>query len=125
MADNEAIVPQVADHMAKLTITFNGQQGDLPDPVPYDSADTDLKRMATESVRDGYVPGIDAAPAVDFSDFVVDRFPSRPDVPFNRLSLRPKTPFGWKPLKRCRSCGYLQPKGSQRGDTCPSCDEAI
>lgn len=93
MADNEAIVPQVVNHMAKLTITYNGQQGDLPDPVPYDAADADLKRMATESVRDGYVPGIDAA-AAEFADFVVDRFPARADVPYNRLSLRPKTPFG-------------------------------
>jgi hypothetical protein len=94
MVENNAIVPQVVDHMAKLTITYAGQQGDLPDLVSYDATDADLKRMATESVRDGYVPGIDAAAAADFTDFVVDRFPSRADVPFNRLSLRPKTPFG-------------------------------
>jgi hypothetical protein len=90
----DAIVPQVVDHMAKLSITFAGQQGDLPDPVPYDATDAVLKQMATESVRQGYVPGIDAAPNADFTDFVVDRFPSRADVPFNRLSIRPKTPFG-------------------------------
>jgi hypothetical protein len=142
MADNEAIVPQ----MAKLTITFAGQQGDLPDPVSYDASDADLKQMATESVRQGYVPGIDAAPNADFTDFVVDRFEARPDVPYRRLSLRPKTPFGIlgggyhcpkcgrrvdgygscpSCRMRCQACGYLQPKGSQRGDTCPSCDEAL
>jgi len=95
MADNEVLVPVVEppEGMAKLTITFNGQQGDLPDPVSYDSTDGDLKQMATEAIRDGYIPGIDAAEA-DFADFVVDRFPARDDVPFNRLSLRPKTPFG-------------------------------
>lgn len=92
--DNEALVPVIDNHMAKLTITYNGQQGDLPDPVSYDATDGDLKQMATESVRQGYIPGIDAAGAADFTDFVVDRFPSRQDVPFNRLSLRPKTPFG-------------------------------
>lgn len=86
MADN--------DNMAKLTITFGGQQGDLPDPVSYDAGDGDIKQWATEAVRQGNVPGIDAAPDVNFTDFVVDRFPSRADVPFNRLSLRPKTPFG-------------------------------
>lgn len=82
------------ENMAKLTITYKGQQGDLPDPVSYDTQDTELKRVATESVRDGYIPGIDADTDADFTDFVIDRFPSRPDVPFNRLSLRPKTPFG-------------------------------
>lgn len=83
----------VAADMAKLNITWNGQQGDLPDLVSYDSTDTDLKQVAAESVQAGYVPGIDAANA-DFTGFVVDRFPARDDVPFNRLSLRPKTPFG-------------------------------
>lgn len=92
--DNEALVPVIDNHMAKLTITYNGEQGDLPDPVSYDATDADLKQVATESVRQGYVPGISAAAGADFTDFVVDRFPARQDVPFNRLSLRPKTPFG-------------------------------
>lgn len=92
--ENNVIVPQVVDHMAKLSITFAGQQGDLPDPVPYDATDAVLKQMATESVRQGYVPGIDAAPNADFTDFVVDRFGPREDVPFARISIRPKTPFG-------------------------------
>jgi len=94
MEENNALVPVVDNHMAKLTITYNGEQGDLPDPVSYDATDADLKQMATESVRQGYVPGISAAGGADFTDFVVDRFPARQDVPFNRLSLRPKTPFG-------------------------------
>jgi hypothetical protein len=98
MADenNEALVPVVglAENLARLNITYNGQQGDLPDPVSWDSADGDLKQIATESVRAGDVPGIDADPNADFTDFVVDRFPARDDVPFNRLALRPKTPFG-------------------------------
>jgi len=92
---DEALVPVVETDatMARLTITFNGQQGDLPDLVAYDSTDGDLKQVASESIRSGYIPGIDATEA-DFTDFVVDRFPAREDVPFNRLSLRPKTPFG-------------------------------
>jgi hypothetical protein len=89
MAEN----PINDEAMARLNITYAGQQGDLPDPVPYDATDADIKRMATESVHQGYVPGIDAAQA-NFDDFVVDRFPARQDVPYNRLSLRPKTPFG-------------------------------
>jgi hypothetical protein len=96
MADDDALVPVVeapAD-MAKLTITFGGQQGDLPDLVAYDSTDGDLKQVASESVRTGYIPGIDGDQEADFTDFVVDRYPARDDIPFNRLALRPKTPFG-------------------------------
>jgi hypothetical protein len=80
--------------MARLNITYNGQQGDLPDLIPFDVADEDVRRMATESVQTGYVAGIDMAADADFTDFVVDRFPAREDVPVNRIALRPKTPFG-------------------------------
>lgn len=98
MADENAMVPQVLipENMARLNITFNGEQGDLPDPVNYDMTDGDLKQVATEAVRAGGVPGIDAAPDADFTDFVIDRFAAKDDVPLNRLMLRPKTPFGGK-----------------------------
>lgn len=94
MVEN-ALVPEVVmpEHMARLTITYKGEQGDLPDPVSFDATDGDLKQVATEAVRAG-IPGIDADPGVDFTDFVVDRFAAKNDVPYNRLSLRPKTPFG-------------------------------
>jgi len=89
-----APIALIPDGMAKLNITINGQQGDLPDPMPYDATDADIKTIATESVRAGNVPGIDADSFAEFVDFVVDRFPARDDVAYNRLSLRPKTPFG-------------------------------
>ena len=95
--DNEALVPVVEpipDGFAKLTITYGGQQGDLLQPVSYDSTDADLKQGATEAVRSGDIPGIDAHPDADFADFVVDRYSGSAEVPFNRISLRPKTPFG-------------------------------
>lgn len=79
--------------MAQLNITWAGANGDLPDPVAYDTPLADIKRIATEAVRDG-IPGIPADAAADFGDFIVDRFPSTEDVPNNRLMLRPKTPFG-------------------------------
>jgi hypothetical protein len=78
---------------AHLNITYAGQQGDLPDPMPYDASDADIKRIATEAIHNGDVPGIEADLNADFNDFVVDRFPARDGLP-NRLSLRPKTPFG-------------------------------
>lgn len=87
-------VPEApAVKLAQLNITYNGQQGNLPDLVPFDMTDADVKRVATEAISNG-IPGITADPNVDLKDFVVDRFPERPDVPVNRLSMRPKTPFG-------------------------------
>jgi hypothetical protein len=82
------------DGMARLNITWHGANGDLPDPVPYDATDATLKQMAEESVRGGYVPGIQADQDVDLSDFVVDRFPATEQVDSNRIFIRPKTPFG-------------------------------
>jgi len=76
--------------MARLNVTYNGANGDLPDPVTRDASDADIKRWATEAVRAGSVPGIPADPNADFTDFVVDRFPVA------RVMIRPKTPFGSK-----------------------------
>lgn len=78
---------------ARLNITYGGQQGDLPDTVPYDLPDADILRLAQEALIGG-IPGIDPVPDANLKDFVVDRFPARDDVPYNRLSVRPKTPFG-------------------------------
>jgi len=85
---------QIQAGMAKLNITWHGANGDLPDLVAYDSTDAMLKQMAEESVRGGYVPGIQTDAGVDLADFVVDRFPATGDVVYNRIFIRPKTPFG-------------------------------
>jgi len=87
-------INDLRDDQALLNITWAGANGDLPDPVSYDSGDGDLKQVAAEAVQTGYVPGIPADEAVRFDDFIVDRFPATEDKPFNRLFLRPKTPFG-------------------------------
>lgn len=79
---------------ANLNITWAGSNGDLPDALAYDTPDADVKRIATEAVQGGYIPGIPADPTANFADFIVDRFPSNDAVPNNRLMLRPKTPFG-------------------------------
>lgn len=80
-------------HEAMVNVTVNGQNGDLPDPVNFDSADGDVRQWAAEAVRAGDIPGITADPNVDLTDFVVDRFGATGEQP-NRLYLRPKTPFG-------------------------------
>lgn len=87
------VAPAPAIQMAQLNITYAGQQGNLPDLLPFDLDDTEIKRIAREALTQG-IPGINPVAGVDLKDFMIDRFPSRPDMPANRLSLRPKTPFG-------------------------------
>ncbi len=84
----------IGAHEARLNITWQRQNGDLPDPVSFDATDGDLFQWAAEAVRGGGVPGIAADPEVSFVDFVVSRFSATQDVPFNRIMIRPKTPFG-------------------------------
>ena len=80
---------------AKLNVTWDGQNGDLPDMVDYDSTTAELLQLAEEAVTTGGIPGIDADPGADFDDFIVDRFPANEaeGLPA-RLMVRPKTPFG-------------------------------
>jgi hypothetical protein len=94
---------------ARLNITFGGQNGDYPDPVSFDATDADVKQIATEAIRTGYIPGIPADGNVDIQDFVVDRFPATDELP-PRLMLRPKTPFG---LSKCPVCGYFAFNGEE------------
>lgn len=81
------------DPNARLNVTINGQNGDYPDPVSYDATDGDVRQIATEAIRTGYIPGIDADANADLADFVIDRFPATDELP-SRLMVRPKTPFG-------------------------------
>lgn len=80
-----------ANHMARLNVTYGGQNADLVDLIDKDLDDAAVKALATEAVAAG-LPGIDPVNA-DFADFVVDRFPAKDDLPA-RVVLRPKTPFG-------------------------------
>lgn len=80
--------------LARLNITWDGQNGDLADLVPYDATDAEVRAWATEAVRSGAVAGVRADGRVDLSDFVVDRFPASAELPRPRLFVRPKTPFG-------------------------------
>lgn len=79
---------------ARLNVTWNGANGDLPDPVPFDATDGDLKQMAAESIQHGYIPGIPADAGVNLNDFIVDRFNATAEIEHARIFIRPKTPFG-------------------------------
>lgn len=88
----------IANTDARVNVTWGGQNGDLPDPVAYDTPDEGVRYFVTEAVRGGGVPGIAADPAADFSNYVVDRFNATAETPYNRLMVRPKTPFGKSPV---------------------------
>ena len=78
---------------ANLNITYGGENGDLNETVDFDATDDQVRMWATEAVRAGGIPGMSVHPDADFTDFVVDRFPPRGDLPA-RLVVRSKTPFG-------------------------------
>lgn len=84
----------IAANEARVNVTYGGSNGDLPDPVSYDSGDGDVKTWVSEAIRTGGIPGIAATANVDLTDFVVDRFTANEARPFNLIQLRPKTPFG-------------------------------
>jgi hypothetical protein len=79
---------------ARLNVTWAGQNGDLPDPVPFDASDADIRTWAGEAVRSGGVPGILSDANADFSNFVVDRFAVSAARDFPLIQLRPKADFG-------------------------------
>ena len=93
--EGEALAaPLFGPGQARLNITWARQNGELPDPILYESADGDVKAMAAEAIRNGDIPGIAADPTVDFTDFMVDRFRATDEVPRDRVFLRAKTAFG-------------------------------
>lgn len=84
----------IVQDQARVNVTWGGQNGDLPDAVPRDSTDADVKAWVQEAVRTGGVPNIPADPAADFRDFIVDRYAATEQTPYNRIFIRPKTAYG-------------------------------
>ncbi|MEL6180390.1 MAG: hypothetical protein AAFS10_15635 [Myxococcota bacterium] len=85
---------KVARHEAHVNITFSGQNGDMQDPVPFDATDHQIKAWVLEAVKSGSVAGIAQHRTASLGDCVVDRFPATTQVPYNRIFVRPRTPFG-------------------------------
>jgi hypothetical protein len=84
----------IAANEAIVNVTWAGNNGDLRDPVSFDATEAEIRTWVTESVRTGGVANIAADPNANFEDFVVDRFAATDETPYNRIFLRPKTPFG-------------------------------
>ena len=102
MADNE-MVQVIGPDEARVNVTWQQQNGELTQPVFFQSGDADVKAWVTEAVRNGSVPGIRADVNADFRDFVVDRFGPTEARPWSLLIVRPKTAFGVSVA--CPHCG--------------------
>lgn len=85
---------ELKENEARVNVTYNGQNGDLPDPVLVQATDGDIKAWVTEAIRTGGIPGIAAVPNADFTDFVVDRHGPNDVRSWSAYFVRPKTPFG-------------------------------
>jgi hypothetical protein len=82
-------------NQALLNVTWNGQNGDNPEPVSWDLSDAEILVIAQESIRSGHIPGIRQDEKATLTDFVVDRFSATTEPPIAaRLMVRPKVPFG-------------------------------
>ena len=84
----------VQEFEALLNITWGGGNGELPDPVRYEATDVEIRQWASEAIRGGSVPGIDADANADLSDFMIERYAAGEEQAYNRIFVRPKTPFG-------------------------------
>jgi len=92
--ENLIVLEALNNDEATLNVTWNGQNGNLSDPVPFEATVTELKAWAQEAVMNGDIAGIAADPNVNLADFEVDRYRATEDKPYNSLFVRPKTAFG-------------------------------
>lgn len=91
---NAQILQAIPDGFARVGVTWNGQYGDMVEPIRYDATDADIKAMVTEAIRSGSVPGIAADANCDLTDYIIDRFGATAERPWAVLQSRPKTAFG-------------------------------
>ncbi len=92
--ENNALQRVIEPYEAKVNITYAGQNGDLGDPIAFDTPDAQVRAMITEAVRNGSVRGIPGDVTADFGNFVIDRFHATEDRNYNLIQIRPKTAFG-------------------------------
>jgi hypothetical protein len=102
---NNELVQVIGPDEARVNVTYQGQNGELRDPVFFQSNDADVKAWVTEAVRNGNVPGVRADDAADFRDYVIDRFEPTEARPHNLIQCRPKTAFGMGGACICARCG--------------------
>ena len=103
-------------HEARVNITYNGENFDLPDPVHFQAGDGDIKAWVTEAIRTGSVRGVVADAQVDLVNYMVDRFNASAIRDHNLIQVRPKTAYGEEPTTEERNydalCRSLQVEDS-------------
>lgn len=83
----------VGPTQARVNLTFNNQNADLPDAMEFDLPEDAVRAVVTEALRAGFA-GMPASPAADLSGFRVDKFEPTEARPYRLISVRPKTEFG-------------------------------
>jgi len=89
----------IQPHEARVNVTYDGRNFELPDPVHYAAGDGDIRGWVAEAIRTGSIQGIPADPNVNLQNFMIDRF-DRPEAPapgqrdHNLIQVRPKTAYG-------------------------------
>jgi hypothetical protein len=80
--------------MAVLNVTYEGISADLPQAVPDDLSDGEIRTIVTEVIRSGGMPGLFLPELPDdaLNHFVVDRYRQADGSP--TIYVRPKVPFG-------------------------------
>lgn len=78
---------------AIVNITYAGHNADLPDLVPADATDTQVRAFVVEALAAGFV-GMPAQANAEIGDFVVERYAANETYPTPRMVVRPKVPFG-------------------------------
>lgn len=86
--------PIIDPTQARLNVTWKGENGDLNDTILFELSNDEVMRVAQEALRGGSIPGIAADVNATLQDFVVERFGPTADIPWARVMIRPKTPFG-------------------------------
>ncbi len=79
---------------AKVNVTYQGQNGDLNDPVYAEGSDAEIKTWVCEALQSGSVAGVGVHTNADLADFVVDRYQPTEERPYTLIQVRPKAPFG-------------------------------
>lgn len=86
MEDN-AIVLIDTTPMKNLIVTYDGETGDYPEPIPADIPSNIILENVEKAIQNGDIAVFGARPNVSLTDYVVDRTGTS-------IVVRPKTSFG-------------------------------
>jgi len=92
--DGHDNIQLIDPNLARVNVTYGGQNGELIDPVAFDASEADVRAWVTEALRTGGIPGIPASPNADITGYVVERFAPTEARAWAAIFCRPKAEFG-------------------------------